>query len=185
MTSGAPSGGGGGRGAPGGGGGGRGGPAGVAGRRGDLVHENPLSLVPSFPLHQVPCVSSPVAGANLVHEILPPLFFRFLCTKSPAFFRPWPAPTWCTKSRRPLFLRSLCTKSPALFRPWSGGRGASPLASPCFFVLGHHVPEHSSRSRQAVVVPHCPLALVSSSWGTTSPSTAAIPAGRAWCLTAR
>ena len=62
-----------------------------------------------------------------------------------------------------------------------GRRGASPPASPCFFVLRHHVPEHSSRSRQAVVVPHCPLALVSSSWGTTSSGTAAVPAGRAWC----
>ena len=179
-----------------------------------MVHENPLSLVPSFPLHQVPCVSSPVAGANLVHEILPPLFFRFLCTKSPAFLRPWPAQNWCTKSRRPLylrplctksrrlfrprpaqnwctksrrplFLRSLCTKSPAFLRPCPGGRGASPPANPCFFVLGHHVLEHSSHSRRAGVVPHRSLALVSSSWGTTSSSTAAVPAGRAWCLTVR
>ena len=85
-----------------------------------------------------------------------PLFFRFLCTKSPAFFRPWPAPSWCTKSRRPLYLRFLCTKSPAFFRPWPAG-----------------------------VVPHRSLALVSSSWGTTPSSTAAVPAERAWCLTAR
>ena len=143
-----------------------------------------------------------------------PLYLRSLCTKSRAFFRSWPAPTWCTKSRRPLFLRSLCTKSPAFFRPWPaptwctksrrplflrleaphpraqqpfppGVRGASLPASPCFSVLRHHVPEHSSRSRRAGVVPHRPLTLVSSSWGTTSPSTAAVPAGRAWCLTAR
>ena len=113
------------------------------------------------------------------------LYLRFLCTKSPAFFRPWPTPTWCTKSRQPLYLRFLCTKSRAFLRPCPGGRGASPLASPCFFVLRHHAPEHSSRSRRAGVVPHRSLALVSSSWGTTSPSTAAVPAGRAWCLTAR
>ena len=50
-----------------------------------------------------------------------------------------------------------------------GGRGASPLASPCFFVLGHRVPEHSSLSRPAGVVPHRSLTIVSSSWGTTSP----------------
>ena len=114
-----------------------------------------------------------------------PLFIRSLCTKPPAFLHPWPAPTWCTKSRRPLFIRSLCTKSPAFFRPWPGGRGASPPASPCFFVLGHHVPEHKSHSRPAGVVPHRPLALVSSSWSTTPPSTAVVPAGRAWCLTTR
>ena len=90
-----------------------------------------------------------------------PLFFRFLCTKSPAFLRPWPAPSWCTKSRRPLYLRSLCTKSRTFLRPCPGGRGASPPASPCFFVLGHHVLEHSSRSRRTGVVPHRPLTLVS------------------------
>ena len=65
------------------------------------------------------------------------------------------------------------------------GRGASPPASPCSFVLGHHVPEHSSRSRRAGVVPHRLLALISLSWGTTSPSTVAVPAGRTWCLNAR
>ena len=47
-----------------------------------------------------------------------PLFFRFLCTKSHAFLCPLPAPTWCTKSRRPLYLRSLCTKSHAFLCPW-------------------------------------------------------------------
>ena len=92
-----------------------------------------------------------------------PLYLRSLCTKSPAFFRPWSAPSWCTKSRRPLYLRSLCTKSHAFLRPWPGGRGTSPLASPCFFVLRHHVPEHSSHSRRAGVVPHHSLTLVSSS----------------------
>jgi|GEM_PF-3112683 len=56
---------------------------------------------------------------------------------------------------------------------------------PRFFILGHHVPEHSSRSRRAGVVPHRSLTLVSSSWGTTSPSTAAVPARQSWCLTAR
>ena len=35
------------------------------------------------------------------------------------------------------------------------------------------------------VVPHRPLVLVPSSWGTTSPSTVAVPVGRAWCLTVR
>ena len=92
-----------------------------------------------------------------------PLFLRSLCTKSRAFLRPWPAPTWCTKSRESLYLRSLCTKSHAFLCPYPVGRGASPPASPCFFVLRHHVLEHSSRSRRAGVVPHRSLALVSSS----------------------
>ena len=35
----------------------------------DLVHESPLTLVPSFPLHQVSGHFSSGAGADLVHEI--------------------------------------------------------------------------------------------------------------------
>ena len=106
-----------------------------------------------------------------------------------------PSPTrFFARGRRRLGARKpagLCSSvpfapsPPAFFRPWPGGRGTSPLASPCFFVLRHHVPEHSSRSRRAGVVPHRSLALVSSFWGTTSPSTAAVPDRRAWCLTAR
>ena len=108
----------------------------------DLVHEIPPALISPFPLHQVPRVSSSVAGAVLVHEI------------SPALVLPFPL-----------------HQIPRVSSPVAGGRGASPLASPCFFVLGHHALEHSSRSRRAGVVPHCPLALVSSSWGTTPSST--------------
>ena len=186
-----------------------------AGGGGELVHEIPPALVLPFPLHQVPRVSSLAAGADLVHEIPPalispfplhqvPRFFSLVAGRRlgarktagpcssvpfapspPRFFARGRAPTWCTKFRRPLFLRFLCTKSRAFLRPWPGGRGASPPARPCFFVLRHHVLEHSSRSRRTGVVPHRPLDLVSSSWGTTSPSTAAVPAGRAWCLTAR
>ena len=122
----------------------------------DLVHEIPPALISPFPLHQVPRVSSPVAGAVLVHETPPVLVL-------------------------PLPLHQV----PRVFSPVAGGRGASPLASSCFFVLGHHALEHSSRSRRAGVVPHRSLALVSSSWGTTPSSTAAVPAERAWCLTAR
>ena len=100
----------------------------------DLVHEIPPALVLPFPLHQIPRVSSSVAGADLVHEI------------PPALISPFPL-----------------HQVPRVSSSVAGGRGASPLASPCFFVLGHHAPEHSSRSRRAGVVPHRSLALVSSS----------------------
>ena len=152
-------------------------------------------------------------GATWCTKSRRPLFIRSLCTKSPAFLRPWPGGrgasppaspcffvlrhhvpehssrsagrAWCLTDRESLFLR-LGAPRPRAQQPFPpGGRGASPPASPCFFVLRHHVPDHSSRSRPAGVVPHRSLALVSSSWGTTSPSTAAVPAGRAWCLTAR
>ena len=122
----------------------------------DLVHEIPPALISPFPLHQVPRVFLPMAGAVLVHEI------------PPALISPFPL-----------------HQVPRVFSPVAGGRGASPPANPCFFVLRHHVLEHSSRSRRAGVVPHRSLALVSSSWGTTPPNTAAVPAERAWCLTAR
>ena len=89
------------------------------------------------------------AGATWCTKSRRSLFFRFLCTKSPAFFRPWPAPTWCTKSRESLYLRSLCTNSPAFLHPWPGGRGASPLAIPrypFFLRLGAPRPRAQTKS---------------------------------------
>ena len=79
----------------------------------DLVHEIPPALISPFPLHQVPRVSLPPPRADLVHEIPPALVLPF-----------------------PLH------QVPRVFSPVAGGRGASPLASPCFFVLGHHALEH-------------------------------------------
>ena len=58
------------------------------GRRGNLVHEIPLALVPPFPLHQVPRVSSLVAGADLVHEIPPALVPPFPLHQVPRVFSP-------------------------------------------------------------------------------------------------
>ena len=122
--------------------------------------------------------------------------------------------TWCFTPRNPLFLRPRAPRpsGPAGLRQC--GRGASPPAIPCSFVRGHHVLEHSSRSRRAGVVPHrplCPcsfvlghhvprtlgadsapgvvphrlLALISSSWGTTSLGPSGPPASRTWCFTSR
>ena len=52
---------------------------------------------------------------------------------------PSAAGTWCFTARKPLFLRTeaprLSTKGP----PDAMGRGASPPANPCSFVLRHHV----------------------------------------------
>ena len=71
-------------------------------------------------------------GATWCTKSRRPLYLRFLCTKSPAFFRPWPAPSWCTKSRRPLYLRSLCTKSHAFLRPWPAPTWCTKSRRPLF-----------------------------------------------------
>ena len=129
----------------------------------NLVHEIPPALVPPFPLHQVPRVSSPVAGADLVHEIPLALVSPFPLHQVSRISSPVAGRAWCLTARYPLFLRLGAPRPRAQQSFPPDGRGASPPANPCFFVLGHHVPEHSSRSRRAGVVPHRSLALVFSS----------------------
>ena len=65
-------------------------------------------------------------------------------------------------------------------RPPSG-RGASLPAIPCFFVAGHHVFEVGWADRRVGVVLPSPLALVSSSRGTTSLGPNEPTAGWTWC----
>ena len=91
--------------------------------------------------------------------------------------------TWCFTPSNPLFLRR---RAPRLSGPAGlrrAGRGASLPASPYSFVRGHHVLEHSSRSRRADVVLHRPLALIPSSPGTTSLGPSGPSAVRTWCFT--
>ena len=136
-----------------------------------LVHEIPPALISPFPLHQVPRVSSPVAGAVLVHEIPPALISPFPLHQVPRVFSPVAGADLVHEIPRVLISPFPLHQVPRISSPVAGGRGASPPANPCFFVLGHHALEHSSRSRRAGVVPHRSLALVSSSWGTTPSST--------------
>ena len=78
-------------------------------------------------------------------------------------------PAWCFTARKPLFLRR---RTPRHW-PWSslrrGWRGASPPASPCFFVAEHHVIGPGRAFGGAGVVLRRPLALVFSSRSTTPP----------------
>jgi len=46
---------------------------------------------------------------------------------------------WCLTARKPLFLRRRAPRPLPESGFGTGRRGASPLASPCFFVAGHHV----------------------------------------------
>ena len=93
----------------------------------DLVHESPQPLVLSSPLHQVFGHFRLAAAADLVH-VSQPLFFRFLCTKSPGLFSARPPRTWCTDPRKTLFFRFLCTKSSDIF----GARPPTPPRSSPF-----------------------------------------------------
>ena len=87
---------------------------------------------------------------------------------------------WCFTAREPLFF---CRRAPRHW-PWSSirrsRRGASPPASPCFFVAGHHVIGLGRAFGGVGVVLRRPLALVSSSRGTTPPisTTRTIPGTR-------
>ena len=94
-------------------------------------------------------------------------------------------PAWCLTDRKPLFLRPQAPRPQYKRRLQRGRRGASPPASPCFFVHRHHDPESKRSVAAAGVVPRHPLALVSSSTGTTTLSQNAPSPRPAWCLTAR
>ena len=65
------------------------------------------------------------------------------------------------------------------------GRGASPPANPCFFVVEHHVGWADRSTGTDGVVPHRPQTLVSSSTGTTSDGRIGARGRTAWCFTAR
>ena len=76
---------------------------------------------------------------------------------------------WCLTARYPLFLRRRAPRRMGESEHGDGRRGASPPANPCFFVEGHHVGWANRSMGTNGVVPHRPLALVSSSPGTTPP----------------
>ena len=88
-----------------------------------------------------------------------PLYLRSLCTKSHAFLCPWPAPAWCTKSRESLYLRSLCTKSHAFLRPWPAPSWCTKPRRSLFFRFLCTKSHAFFRPWPAGVVPHRSLSL--------------------------
>ena len=105
----------------------------------DVVLHSPQNLVPS---------SSSTTSSEL---------------KAPPAYR-----TWCFTLRKTLFLRR---QAPRLWRPRRcrcAGRGAPPPASPCSFVVKHHVFGAQGAAGVPDVVPHSPQAIVPSSSSTTS-----------------
>ena len=93
--------------------------------------------------------------------------------------------TWCLTPRKTLFLRR---RAPRLWRPRRRrrtGRGAPPPASPCSFVVKHHVFEVQGAADVPDVVLRLPRALVLSSSSTTSSGPKAPPAYRTWCSASR
>ena len=98
----------------------------------DLVHESPLTLVPSFPLHQVPGHFSSGGGADLVHEFPLTLVPPFPLHQVRAIFSPSAT-------------EDLVHESPLTLVP--------------SFTL-HQVPGHFSSGAGADLVHEIPLALV-------------------------
>ena len=83
--------------------------------------------------------------------------------KAPPTYR-----TWCSAPRNPLFFRR---RAPRLWRPRRRrrtGRGVPPPASPCSFVVKHHVFGAQGAAGVPDVVLRLPRALVLSSSSTTS-----------------
>ena len=95
------------------------------------------------------------------------------------------AVAWCSAPRNPLFLRR---QAPRLWRPRRcrrAGRGAPPPASPCSFVVKHHVFRASGAGGLRDVVLRSPQTLVLSSSSTTSLAPMAPSAYLTWCCASR
>ena len=93
--------------------------------------------------------------------------------------------TWCSASRKPLFFRRQAPRLPSSRRRRRTGRGAPPPASPCSFVVKHHVFGAQGAAGVPDVVPHSPQAIVPSSSSTTFLGPKAPPAYRTWCFNPR
>ena len=100
--------------------------------------------------------------------------------KAPLTYR-----TWCSAPRKPLFLRRQAPRLLAPRRRRRTGRGAPLPASPCSFVVKHHVFRPQGAADVPVVVLRSPLALVPSSSSTTSLGPKAPPTYRSWCSAPR
>ena len=93
--------------------------------------------------------------------------------------------TWCFTPRKPLFFRRQAPRLPSSRRRRRTGRGAPPPASPCSFVVKHHVFEVQGAAGVPDVVLRSPQNLVPSSSSTTSLAPKALPAYRTWCSASR
>ena len=92
---------------------------------------------------------------------------------------------WCFTARKPLCLRCRAPRSLLESGFEAGRRGASPLASPCFCVVEHHVGWADRSTGPDGVVPHRPQTLISSSSSTTSDGRIGARGRTTWCFTAR
>ena len=135
-----------------------------AGRRGALPPVNPCFFVTG---HHVGWANRSMGTDGVVPHRPQTLVSSSRGTTPLALVEPSEEPAWCFAARKPLFLR----RGTPRHWPWSSlrmsRRGASPPASPCFFVEGHHAIGPGRAFGSAGVVLHCPLSLVSSSPGTT------------------
>ncbi len=93
--------------------------------------------------------------------------------------------TWCSAPRNPLFFRRRAPRLPSSRRRRRTGRGAPPHASPCSFVVKHHVFGAQGAAGLRDVVLRSPQSLVLSSSSTTSLAPKALPACRTWCSASR
>ena len=98
---------------------------------------------------------------------------------------PSAAGTWCFTPRKASFLRPEAPRLSSRICLRRLGRGASLPANPYSFVRKHHVARPGQAFGAPGVVPHHPLALVSSSGSTTPSGPAEPPAPRAYLFLMR
>ena len=126
------------------------------GRRGASPPASPCSFVAE---HHVIGPGRAFGGAGVVLHRPQALISSSTNTTSLALVEPSAGMAWCFAAREPLFLR----RGAPRHWPWSslrrGRRGASPSASPCFFVAEHHAPDflQSDNSGNPPRVPGIPL----------------------------
>ena len=136
------------------------------GRRGASPPANPCFFVEG---HHVGWANRSMGTNGVVPHRPPSLVSSSPGTTSHRLIRARGRIAWCLTARYPLFLRRRAPRRMGESEHGDGRRGASPPANPCFFVEGHHVGWANRSMGTNGVVPHRPLALVSSSPGTTPP----------------
>ena len=108
------------------------------GRRGASPPANPCFFVEG---HHVGWANRSMGTNGVVPHRPPSLVSSSPGTTSHRLIRARGRIAWCLTARYPLFLRRRAPRRMGESEHGDGRRGASPPASPCFFVAGHHAPD--------------------------------------------
>lgn len=91
--------------------------------------------------HHAPCLNRGSRPDDVVPHRSRALVSSSSSTTSHRLIRARGRAAWCLTARKPLFLRRGAPRRMGESEHGDERRGASPPASPCFFVAGHHAPD--------------------------------------------